>query len=609
MQTPRAGTRARRTAAAAAASAPMRRSAALNERRRAALLALRARSAGVAWSVEDVLAAFIGPYLDLSRDGGPGWKTYGRLIAHLAQDNRWLGLIERQFNETTLLVRDALGARPLARGRPAPGRDAGGLRERTGPLRGGRARAVLRLHLLGEKGEVAAFGPLCRLFLDAEASDLVLGDAITTTLRGILISTYDGDLATLQAAIEKAEAEEYVREGALLVLAYLTRTSRVPEVEMRAYLRHLLAEMQPRRRGFVPHDWLRVADFRRDLKRTLDDPERMAGFTYDRIGPFKDAIDELEGWNAFSGEDEDEPAPPSGSAGMKPFPSVAVIAAAPWIALGAPLSPHARSDRCGFDFGRQQYAGSEVEQARCLLPRFIGPENLRAAPGPSRPSLGQPLESLVGTAVSLPKRAVRDFLASAGLNALAETLDRPLSRTARGTAARYFVIHGTNANVGAEPFPADDAPAMTRLGLTWEDGRTWRAHAWVNRLGAIRVTYDFGRRPTRASTKFEAAHSALLGLFLHTELTQPRRAPASAPDLDIYVPVPAFTEAQYRSVALLYVVASVRAGRWLVPAYHVAIDQGIPRGHDDPQHFSLERFSAALGQILRQIENAPSRGG
>src|SRR5512144_3133514 len=36
------------------------------------------------------------------------------------------------------------------------------------------------------------------------------------------------------------------------------------------------------RRGFVSErDW-RIADFRKDLKRTLDDPERMAGFAYDR---------------------------------------------------------------------------------------------------------------------------------------------------------------------------------------------------------------------------------------------------------------------------------------------------------------------------------------
>jgi uncharacterized protein len=195
------------------------------------------------------------------------------------------------------------------------------------------------IHLLGEKAEGAAFGPLCRLLLDAEASDLILGDAITSTLRGILIGTYDDDLAALQAVIEAEDADEFVREVALLALAYLARTGRVPEAEMRAYLVHLLTAMRPQaehfvwvgwllavahlgyedlagdaegliRRGFVSErDW-RVADFRADLRRTLADPKRMAGFEHDRIGPFTDAIEALEGWHAFSGEDDAEPALP-----------------------------------------------------------------------------------------------------------------------------------------------------------------------------------------------------------------------------------------------------------------------------------------------------------
>ncbi len=193
----------------------------------------------------------------------------------------------------------------------------------------------LAIHLLAEKAEAAAFGPLCRLLLDREASDLILGDAITSTLRGILISTYDGDLAALQSVIEAQDADDFVREGALLALAYLTRTGRVPEAEMRPYLLHLLAEMQPQaehfvwigwllavahlgysdlaqqaegliKRGFISErDW-RIADFRKDLKRTLDDPERMAGFVHDRIGPFTDAVSELGAWASFSGEDQEE---------------------------------------------------------------------------------------------------------------------------------------------------------------------------------------------------------------------------------------------------------------------------------------------------------------
>src|SRR5438105_10511722 len=56
-------------------------------------------------------------------------------------------------------------------------------------------------------------------------------------------------------------------------------------------------------------DW-RIADFRQDLKRTLDDPERMAGFAHDRIVPFKGAIKEFAGLHAFSDQDNAAPALP-----------------------------------------------------------------------------------------------------------------------------------------------------------------------------------------------------------------------------------------------------------------------------------------------------------
>jgi uncharacterized protein len=48
------------------------------------------------------------------------------------------------------------------------------------------------LHLLGEKGETAAFANLCALAADAERADLILGDAVSDTLPRILISTFDG---------------------------------------------------------------------------------------------------------------------------------------------------------------------------------------------------------------------------------------------------------------------------------------------------------------------------------------------------------------------------------------------------------------------------------
>lgn len=185
------------------------------------------------------------------------------------------------------------------------------------------------LHLAGERRETRAFAPLCRLAKDAEAIEAVLGDGVTTTLKGILLSTYDGDLDALKGVIEAAEADEYVRTGALEVLAYLAATGRVSREEAEAYLLRLYDTLRPQHESFVWYGWtLAVALlgleamsgvvrqafarglidpmvtnydlFREDLGRTLADPERMAGFRHDRIAPLEDAIGELSGWYAFS---------------------------------------------------------------------------------------------------------------------------------------------------------------------------------------------------------------------------------------------------------------------------------------------------------------------
>src|SRR3954468_16645267 len=78
------------------------------------------------------------------------------------------------------------------------------------------ARAVFFiLHLAGEKQDPRTFPLLCRIALDGEAVETVLGDWITISLKQILISAYDGDLNTLKGLIEAAEADEYVRSAAL----------------------------------------------------------------------------------------------------------------------------------------------------------------------------------------------------------------------------------------------------------------------------------------------------------------------------------------------------------------------------------------------------------
>ncbi len=71
--------------------------------------------------------------------------------------------------------------------------------------------------------------------------------------------------------------------------------------------------------------------------------------------------------------------------------------------------------------------------------------------------------------------------------------------------------------------------------------------------------------------------------------------------IDEFAPDPGFTTPQVERLALLNVCASVRAGGWLVPAYHCVLDEGIKDGHDDPQKFSLDDWSKAIGTLVGKL--------
>jgi len=182
---------------------------------------------------------------------------------------------------------------------------------------------------------------------------------------------------------------------------------------------------------------------------------------------------------------------------------------------------------------------------------------------------------------------------------------QPLSRAddndANAPAARYFVIHDTSGpNYGHRSFP-DDIDAGARFNnlnnFACADG--WGlAHVIVNRSGEMLLNHELAI-PWRA-TKFERAinfDGALKGLFLHFELIQPRRGSGGrlAPD-------PAFATAQYDRLALLYVIASVRAEHWLIPAFHAAIDAHIPNGHDDPMNFDIDSFADSIEKLVATLE-------
>jgi TonB family protein len=222
-------------------------------------------------------------------------------------------------------------------------------------------------------------------------------------------------------------------------------------------------------------------------------------------------------------------------------------------------------------------------------------------------SLPAPLASRIGQTTGLPSRAtLSNYLAQQDPEgALGDYLWLPVSRAHNNDLdspmARYFVIHDTSGpNYGHRPFPddIDESPKLNDLRNFYCPDGWAKAHVFISRTGELLVGHDYS--VAWRATKFEKAAEfggALQGLFLHNELIQPRGSVPGHSN-DARTPDPAFTSAQYDRLALVYVIASVRAERWLVPAFHAAIDAQIPNGHDDPLNFDIDSFARSLDSLM-----------
>ena len=190
------------------------------------------------------------------------------------------------------------------------------------------------IHLFGDKGDQRAYPLLCRLMLDEERLNTVLGDDATVEyLKGILIKCFNGDVAPLQKVIESPEAESITRGEALLALAWLARDGKWPEASMKDYVRRLYKTMLPReadyiwnnlivvaavlgyrefdaesarliKTGMVPDDWLTLEDLPELL--AGGDPVGKKGLIAEEVGPFEDIVTSLAGWPWPDEDDEAE---------------------------------------------------------------------------------------------------------------------------------------------------------------------------------------------------------------------------------------------------------------------------------------------------------------
>jgi hypothetical protein len=268
---------------------------------------------------------------------------------------------------------------------------------------------------------------------------------------------------------------------------------------------------------------------------------------------------------------------------------------------------------CAFDSETLSFAGTPVEQAKCLMRGMDSSRNLEPRLG----ALPAALADRIGQTTGLPPRAtLSDYLSTLVLEGeFGDFLWLPVSRAhdndLGAPMARYFVIHDTSGpNFGRRSFPDDingGGKVNDLRNFECHDG--WgKAHVVISRTGELALVHDYSI-PWR-ETKFEQAAEfggALKGLFLHNEMIQPRRsAPGRGRRNDARSPDPAFTPVQYDRLALLYVIASVRAEHWLVPAFHAAIDAQIANGHDDPLNFDIDSFANSLDGLMTKL-GAPDR--
>jgi len=257
---------------------------------------------------------------------------------------------------------------------------------------------------------------------------------------------------------------------------------------------------------------------------------------------------------------------------------------------------------CHFSVVALSFQGSPLDQARCLL-RHVGPRGV-ISPYPAR--LPRVLTARIGRPVEISPEVLDLYLGPGRLGmpgGLRDPVSRANDNDPAAPLARYFVIHDTSSlYLGSKPFPPDidTSPAINDVMPFL--GPNAVAHAFVKRTGEIVWGHDFSV-PWRA-TQFESRVVKLpvKGLFLNIENVEPRRAdPSGPPGNDWIAPRHGFTRAEYDSLTLLYIVASRRAGTWMIPTFHATLDAGLFDAHEDPQNFEMNAFGAALKRHVKAI--------
>lgn len=262
---------------------------------------------------------------------------------------------------------------------------------------------------------------------------------------------------------------------------------------------------------------------------------------------------------------------------------------------------------CKFDKGKLAFVGTPLEQARCLL-RFVKRGGNVDDVAATLPAI---LETLLTdpAAVAITSSQLRQYLAKHNIpeSSVGGRVDKPVSRAdsndANAPLARYFLIHDTSAKLdSSQSFDPNFINTYKWSGNNLSSLERGKTHVYITRMGDTLTDADY--QTAWRATQFELRDTIFRGLCLHHELVQPRKGPGKS---DIESPNPGFTQVQYERLSLQYIIASVRSGSWMIPAFHCVLDLGIG-DHDDPQRFDIGMWGATLEAMLDAVREVDTDG-
>lgn len=266
-----------------------------------------------------------------------------------------------------------------------------------------------------------------------------------------------------------------------------------------------------------------------------------------------------------------------------------------------------------FDTTRMEYKGSKTEQLNMLMRKPLIAGHIEK----NIPTIDPNFINLINLQLSINKDSLIKYLITNKVEntSIGGNINDPISYidlNGKKIYAKYFVIHDVSSPEYKNDFPENINDSTWKKNNPSNHQSNIDCHLLITRTGKVRQYHNFseGWRATKFESKILGVSSR--GLFLHFELVQPRVYPPGKMGSAQKAPTPGFTDEQYKRLALSYVCASFRKGEWLIPAFHICIDEKvkyfdekttkwIEDNHDDPQNFENNKFTDEVLKLVSKF--------